>query len=97
MTCFRSLVIRICFITLYLYLYMPVSMPTCETAYCTASASWYASALLSLYWTWRSTIILVILMISLNRWKACPNLECFLSLVVRVFTGFRLKLKSRWR
>ena len=36
-------------------------------------------------------------MISLKRWKAWPNLECFLSLVVRVLQGFRLKLKSRWR
>jgi hypothetical protein len=40
---------------------------------------------------------LTILNIYLHRWKALPNLDLFLYLVVRVLTGFKLKLKSRCR
>ena len=160
MTCLRSLHIRICLISLYLYRYIPVSCPTWANTYCSPSANWNASTLPSLkqtnqlhsYWfdisgqcklhlfkhtsissmlpfhhclrpvwftfilileqdcsflrqikhwngselylycTWLSTTSLVRRRISRHRWNAFPNRDFLRSLVVRVLTGFRLKL-----
>ena len=83
---------RIWRISRYLYRYIPVSCPTCEKTYCRPSASWNASTFPRRYCTLLSTTSFVSRRISRHRWNALPNRLFLRSLVVSVFTGFRLKL-----
>ena len=74
-----------------------ISERTCGYQNCFATfnvlfLTWKLSTLPNLYWTWESTTSFVSRRISRQRWKAFPNLDFFLSFVVRVLTGFRLKL-----
>ena len=65
-----TLHILICLMSLYLYLYIPVSWPTWEKVYCSPSANWKASIFPILYCTLASTINFVNLRISLHT-KQC--------------------------